>query len=183
MKASDHSGGQLSVAIEGPCGSGKSTLANHLLEIFGDQANLIHMDDFFLPLELRTTDRLAEPGGNIDYVRFHAEIACPMRIREVFTYQTYDCSIHRLAGYVTVHPRPLTIVEGVYSLHPALGIEYGLKIFLSLSKDEQRRRVISRSGKELWKRFGGEWIPMENRYFDGMGIRSQCDLILGDPYV
>ena len=71
MKASDHSGGQLSVAIEGPCGSGKSTLANHLLEIFGDQANLIHMDDFFLPLELRTTDRLAEPGGNIDYVRFH----------------------------------------------------------------------------------------------------------------
>ena len=32
------------------------------------------MDDFFLPMELRTAERLEEPGGNVHYERFSAEV-------------------------------------------------------------------------------------------------------------
>ena len=61
------------VAIDGPCASGKSTLGALLRGVYG--ANLFHMDDYFLPFARKTPERLAEPGGNVDYERFFAEVA------------------------------------------------------------------------------------------------------------
>ena len=52
-----HSG--LRVAIDRPCASGKSTLGAALSEIYG--CALIHMDDFFLRPEQRTSQRLSQP--------------------------------------------------------------------------------------------------------------------------
>ena len=46
------------IAIDGRCASGKSTLAQQLAGLTG--AGIIHMDDFFLPRELRTEERLTE---------------------------------------------------------------------------------------------------------------------------
>ena len=42
--------------LDGPCGSGKTTLAEKLSRLYG--APTVHMDDFFLPPELRTPERL-----------------------------------------------------------------------------------------------------------------------------
>lgn len=70
----DHS--RLIVAIDGCCASGKTTLASRLAADL--QADLIHMDDFFLPPALRTPMRYEEPGGNVHYERFHAQIARPL---------------------------------------------------------------------------------------------------------
>jgi len=66
---------RLRVAIDGPCASGKSTLGKTLQEIYG--CPLIHMDDFFLRPEQRTPERLAQPGGNVDYERFAKEVLTP----------------------------------------------------------------------------------------------------------
>jgi len=60
------------VAIDGNCGAGKSTLGRKIAELW--DANLFHMDDFYLTPELRTTARMQEVGGNVDYMRFKVEI-------------------------------------------------------------------------------------------------------------
>ena len=57
------------LAIDGRAAAGKTTLANLLQEYF--DGAVIHMDDFFLPLELRTKERYATPGGNVHYERFN----------------------------------------------------------------------------------------------------------------
>ena len=61
-------GKPINIAIDGNSGAGKSTLANILGGIY--DANIFHMDDFFLTPDLRTEERLREVGGNVDYVRF-----------------------------------------------------------------------------------------------------------------
>ena len=56
------------LAIDGMSASGKSTLAQEVADKYG--GSVVHMDDFFLPAELRTNKRLETPGGNIHYERF-----------------------------------------------------------------------------------------------------------------
>ena len=60
------------IAIDGMTASGKSTLAEELSQIYNSP--IFHADDFFLPMELRTEERLNEPGGNIHYERMKKEI-------------------------------------------------------------------------------------------------------------
>jgi len=176
-------GRPLLVAIEGPCGSGKSTTAASLRDLYGEGMEVIHMDDFFLPPELQTANRYAEPGGNIHYERFKAEVADALCAGRSFSYRVYDCATRAYTDSpVTVRPSQAVVVEGVYGMHPAVGLPFDLKIFLSLPRAEQQRRVQSRSGPVLWKRFEAEWIPMENLYFETFRIRERCDLVLGDPY-
>ena len=66
---------RLLVTIDGPCGSGKSTLADALSAALN--APIIRMDDFFLPHALKTPQRLAIPGGNVDLERLMQEVILP----------------------------------------------------------------------------------------------------------
>ena len=68
---------RLLVTIDGPCGSGKSTLADALSDALN--APIIRMDDFFLPHALKTPQRLAIPGGNVDLERLMQEVITPLR--------------------------------------------------------------------------------------------------------
>ena len=56
------------IAIDGRCASGKSTLSEDVKNTL--DVNIVRMDDFFLPLSLRTPERFALPGGNVHYERF-----------------------------------------------------------------------------------------------------------------
>lgn len=66
---------RLLITIDGPCGSGKSTLADALSDALN--APIIRMDDFFLPHALKTPQRLAIPGGNVDLERLMQEVIIP----------------------------------------------------------------------------------------------------------
>lgn len=164
------------LAIEGGCGSGKSELAQRIMEHYG--CPVIPMDDFFLPPALRTPERLGEPGGNIDYDRFREEVSEPLNAGRSFSYGVYDCSVMKISRQTFIPVAPLTVVEGVYSLHPKLECRYDLAIFLTLSGEEQLARIKKRSGEALLTRFSNEWIPMEGRYFEEMNVASRCDLVL-----
>ena len=65
-------GAFVTVAIEGSSATGKSTLAALLSRIYN--CNVFHMDDFFLQPHQRTPERFAQPGGNVDYERFRAQL-------------------------------------------------------------------------------------------------------------
>lgn len=161
------------IAVEGRCASGKSTLGGLLQRVYG--ANLFHMDDYFLPFERKTPQRLAERGGNVDYERAYEEIISRPKDAEIL-WRPFDCQIQALGEPVHTAPNRLTIVEGSYALHPALRDGYDLKVFLDIDPEHQSARILKRNGPEMHARFVGEWIPMENEYFDGLNIRSLADL-------
>ena len=56
------------IAIDGPCTSGKSAFARDIAKNY--DCNVFHMDDFFLTPERKTDERLAIPGGNVDWEGF-----------------------------------------------------------------------------------------------------------------
>ncbi len=163
------------IAIDGTAASGKSTLAQQLQAHY--DCNLFHMDDFFLRPEQRTAERFAEVGGNVDYERFHAEVLQPLMTRQPFAYRPFDCSTFELSEPVCVQPKQLNLIEGSYCLHNYFGDPYDLKILLTIEEQEQRDRILRRPAF-LHDRFFGEWIPMEQRYAEGFGIRNKADLIL-----
>lgn len=163
------------VAIDGPCTAGKTTLADILAKKY--RCPVIHMDQFFLRPEQRTPGRLAEPGGNIDYERFYEEILLPLKAGTAFSYRPFSCRLQVLTEAIPFSPSRLTVVEGTYSAHPYFQNPYDLTVFLTIDPETQRQRI---SLREAWKqeRFWGEWIPMEQCYFQHFAIRSTCDLIL-----
>ena len=163
------------VAIDGKCTSGKTTLASKLEQIY--DCNVFHMDDFFLRPEQRTRSRFAEVGGNVDYERFQEEVLLPLKSGKAFSYRPFDCSSFTLAAPVAVAPKKLNIIEGTYSHYPYFGNPYDLKILLTVDKETQRQRILDRPSF-LHKRFFEEWIPMEDRYFDGFAIPGQADFIV-----
>ena len=165
----------VNVAIEGNSGAGKSTLASLISEVY--DCNVFHTDDFFLPPEHKTEKRLSQPGGNVDYERLRNEVIAGILSGGPFGYRRYDCRTGELSAPVHVTPRRLNVVEGVYSLHPALCDVYNLKIFLKADGGVQKRRILERNGAELFRRFEEEWIPLENRYFAELHTMESCDLV------
>ena len=163
------------IAIDGRCAAGKTTLSNLLKFVY--DANLICMDDFFLPLELRTKERFLEIGGNIHYERFLKEVVCNLKSKESFKYNIFDCKIMDFDGVKSINPSNVSIVEGVYSMHPKFENEYDLKIFLDIDEKEQKKRLLKRNS-EIFKRFIDEFIPMEEKYFSKFNIREKCDLVI-----
>ena len=166
----------LNVAIDGYCGSGKSTLADLLQQIY--DGNVIRMDHFFLPPDLRTAGRLLEPGGNIDYDRFMLEVSAGLQNHQAFEYGVFNCKIMRLDGNISIRPNRLNIIEGSYSMHPKFRDLYDLKVFMKIDKDEQIRRIQLRNSPDQLQQFVERWIPMENRYFSAFHIAEHCDLVI-----
>ncbi len=162
------------IAIDGRCAAGKTTLAAKLQEAL--DCNVFHMDDFFLPPALRTPERLAQPGGNVEYERVYDEVLLPVMHSKAFSYRPYSCRLKRQTTPVSVLPKPINIVEGAYSCHPHLWDCYDLRIFLDISPSEQLRRIGARNGKEQLAIFQEQWIPLEERYFSAFQIRERCNL-------
>lgn len=158
------------IGIDGMCASGKTTLGYYLKSIF--HCNLFHMDDFFLQEHQRTPERLGEVGGNVDYERFREEVVDSILKLGNVRYRPYDCSLGTIqAGEIFPFKR-LNIIEGSYCQNPYLGDIYQLKIFMSISDQDQMNRIKKRNGDILFNRFKMEWIPKENLYFERFQIRE-----------
>ena len=163
------------VAIDGPCAAGKTVFAASLHERFG--GNVLHMDDFFLRPEQRTPERFAEPGGNVDRERFEAEVLKPLAAGKAVRYRPWDCHTGDFATSRSVEPAALTVVEGSYSMHPALRGYYDLTMCLIVDPSERLRRLEARNPRML-QRFIDEWIPLENRYFESTNTQGSADLLV-----
>lgn len=166
----------ITIAIDGPCASGKSSTANFINDNF--ICNIFHMDDYFLPPEKKTAERLNEAGGNVDRERFEEEILKSILRQQNFTFNIYDCHTLSLFESGKVFCKRLNIVEGVYCMHPDLVKYYDYRIFLDVSEDKKLQRILDRSNHEKLERFKNEWIPLENKYFDTYKIKENCDLVI-----
>ena len=166
--------GRAVVAIDGRCAAGKSTLADILGMVY--KAAVVHADDFFLRPEQRTPQRLAAPGGNIDYERLGDEVISHLGEDRII-YRPYNCHTQSLCDPVSLSSAPVTVVEGSYCLHPHLGSYYDVAVFMDISPIKQLARLAKRS-PSLLLRFKQEWIPMEEEYHREFDIRARCGITL-----
>lgn len=168
--------GNAKIAVEGGSASGKSTLSELLEEIY--DCTVFHMDDFFLQHFQRTPERFAEIGGNIDRERFLLEVLLPLNEEKTVKYRKFDCSAMSLGETVIENPKKLCVIEGAYSMHPELSKYYDFSVFLDISKEFQKKRILKRNSPELAKRFFDEWIPMEEKYFNEIKIKEKCNITI-----
>lgn len=177
----------LVLAIDGNSASGKTTLAAQLAERF--RGDVIHMDDFFLPLHLRNPERLNEPGGNVHYERFLEQIIQPLTAHKAqtavpltdaaspfsLTWQRFDCAAGGFSPNLCHSGNaPLLIIEGAYSMRPEFRTAYDMTLFLSADLETQKERILLRNGQQKLTAFLEKWIPMENRYFTHYRIAEKC---------
>lgn len=167
---------RLLVAVDGPCASGKTTFAAALSEIY--RCPLVHADDFFLRPEQRTPERLAEPGGNVDYERLEAEVLSPLRQGRTAVFRPWDCKSGAFGKEISVPSAPLVIVEGSYSLHPSLRRYYDLAVWVGADMETRRRRLRQRGGQACLDAFESRWIPLENAYFSACCVEQHCQVRL-----
>lgn len=163
------------IAIDGNAASGKTTLSNLLAQRY--DCNVIHMDDFFLPLHLRTEERLALPGGNVHYERFLEEVITPLSNGEIITYRRFNCKKMDFDEEITLSPKSVTIIEGVYSMREEFRFVYDYTIFLSCPYAVQIERLRERN-ESMLPNFIDKWIPMENKYFQTFDIASHCQMCI-----
>ncbi|MEN6594142.1 MAG: uridine kinase [Clostridiaceae bacterium] len=164
------------LAIDGQSASGKSTAAARLALLL--DANVFHMDDFFLQPHMRTPERLASPGGNVDIERFCRDVLSRILEGETVYLERYDCHLDELLPPLEIAPRPVSIIEGAYSLHPLLAPHYDIKAFCKIDPAFQRSRILARNGEEMLKMFLNRWIPLEHAYFEAFSIEQSCDFIV-----
>lgn len=163
------------VAVDGRCAGGKTTFARKAA-VFWGECNVFHMDDFFLPPEKRTPQRLSTPGGNVDYERAARELFAPLLRGEPVTLRRFSCTQGIMTAPLEIPFRRLNLIEGSYSLHPALAGSSQLHIFFTCSPQVQLSRLERREAPESLERFKNRWIPMEEQYFSAFDIPGKAHL-------
>ena len=164
------------VAVDGGSASGKTTLGALLQSVY--TCPVFHMDDFFLRPEQRTPERFSEPGGNVDRERFLSEVLLPLREGKAVDYRRFDCKTFTIASPRRIEPGRLNIIEGAYAMHPDLAMHYDLTVFLAVSAEKQRERILKRNAPAQAELFFDRWIPFEQRYFAALNVPERCDLTI-----
>lgn len=166
------------VVLDGMCGSGKSTLASLLAALLDTQP--IPMDDFFLPFDMRTQERLRQPGGNVHYERFAQEVLTKLLCGRPVAWNRFDCSTGALIPRSVPSGRAV-IIEGSYSHHPFFRQAYeqlhALRVFVRTEDEEQLHRIALRN-PDLLSRFQSTWIPLEKNYFEAYDMEGTADVVL-----
>lgn len=151
------------LAIDGLCGSGKTTFAGLLSALV--PCNVIHMDDFYLPLGRREKNWREIPAGNMDLSRLISEVLEPLKAGKPVTLRPFSCQTGDFGEEITFSPKPLTVIEGSYSHHPRLQEYYDKMYFLSCPEETRLQRLRAREG-DYFKVFESTWIPMEKLYLE-----------------
>ncbi|MCH4888075.1 hypothetical protein EZV73_10845 [Acidaminobacter sp. JC074] len=164
------------ISFDGPAGSGKTTLAGVLGKVL--ESSVVHMDDFFLPPNLRSEERLDQAGGNVHYERFKDQVVDHLRSGRDFSYTRFDCRMMDYTEELVVKSGPFIIVEGSYSRHPYFGDYSDLNVYCLVTESDQRDRIERRNGKDKLKVFESKWIPMENKYLKTFKIKEKSHILL-----
>lgn len=180
MEEAQKNNRRLLLVIDGKCGSGKTTLSERLGERYG--CNVFHIDDFYLPIIMQTPEVMKEPGGNINYDRFLAEIMAPLTADSTVVYRPFLCMEQKYAPGVSLKKTGVNVIEGTYSCHPVLREIYAkltdwevITLFMDIDDRNQHDRVRGRVGELRFKLFEDKWIPREREYFSAYSVREYCD--------
>ena len=155
--------GRIVIAIDGKCGSGKTTLASEIQKQL--DVSIVHADDFTIPFEMKTPERLSSPGGNLHSERMLAEFFEKLDEKEI-KYHPFDYSIGRISDRYETVDRDIVVVEGSYSLLPCFWPYYDKCYIIDEPLEVRLERILKRVGREKYQMYLDRWIPLENLYWD-----------------
>jgi len=164
--------GVLVVAVDGHGAAGKSTLADAVAAATG--AALVRTDDFFRA----SPGRPAPPGlaGYYDWRRLRAEALVPLRAGCTASFRRFDWERGSgLDGTVSIEPRDVILVEGVFSAAPELCDLVDRSVFVDTPEPERLRRLRLRVAPEEWD---DDWLIAERAYFELTRPPSSFDLVV-----
>ncbi len=172
----DNSKLHIFIAIDGRSASGKTTLSEKLEKML--PCEVIHMDDFFLPMEKRAENWMKIAGGNMDFERLLEEVLIPLRHGQMCEVRPFDCKRQKeKEGYVLGREK-IIVIEGAYACHPSLWDYAELHVFMDVDEETQEKRIYARNGKKGLEMFQTTWIPLEERYLSKYKIKERCELHL-----
>lgn len=161
------------IGIDGEPATGKSTLANYLKNNL--DANVVSIDDFYLPIERRNEYTFNKGGNNIDYHRLIEEVIQKHFNNQDLDYMSYNCKINKFDRNITQTYKPILIIEGSYSLGSKLFDYYDYKILLKVDKSIQLSRLES---KKNFEDFLKRWIPLSRSFIEENHLESKVDEII-----
>jgi uridine kinase len=164
--------GPLVVAIDGHGAAGKSTLADAVAAATG--AALVRTDDFFRD----SSGPPPPPGlaGYYDWRRLRAEALVALRAGRTARFRRFDWERGSgLDGTVSVEPREVILVEGVFSAAPELSDLVDRSVFVDTPEPERMRRLRLRVAPDEWD---DDWLIAERAYFELTRTPSSFDLVV-----
>lgn len=165
------------IGIDGGGGAGKSTLAKEIASAL-PKVQVIHMDDFYKPRDMRTVKKLSEaPAGyEYDLQRLISQVLLPVSQGKTPAYQVYHWPTDRLIPGDTVTPQGILVVEGCYATIEQLRPYYHMTIFVTCPDSKRLARGLERDGQEAessWK----NWMEGEALYFQNQHPMERADFI------
>ena len=167
--------GNFIITIDGPCGAGKTTFANFLQKEI--DANVVHMDDFYLPFKERDKNWMNIVAGHMDFERLIKNVLEPYKAGKETNYVSYDCHSDKYMQEIPIDLDKILLLEGSYTSHPILDKYVALKVFVDIDKDEQVKRLTKRN-PDVVDKFLSMWVPFENRYFEELKIKENSDVVV-----
>ena len=166
------------VALDGRSAVGKTTLAAQLAEML--EATVIEGDDFYAGgIEVRS-ERPAELVATcIDWKHQRLALEALRAGRDAswhaFDWEAFD---GRACAALTVKsPRPVLILEGVYSARPELSDLIDLAVMVRADEAIRESRLIAREGHITpWER---QWQAAEDYYFEFIRPLTSFDALIG----
>ena len=164
--ASLRSGGdRILIGIDGAGGAGKSDFASALAAAAGGGAFVVEMDDFFQgshPGGGRSVEH--EVGWQFDWGRLRRQVLNPAARNEPTSYQRFDWSTQRLAGWIDVPVDVPLVVEGVTALRRESRDMFQLRIWVEAPRSVRLARGLARDGASQRKKWEELWMPAEDSY-------------------
>src|SRR4051812_36624804 len=166
------------VALDGMSAAGKSTLAE-ALRVRLDAA-LVHADDFYRDLPEEERRRLSPAEGVMfyfDWERMRDEAIQRLAQGKSASFRCFDWADGEglQTEPISVEPRPIVIVEGVYTGRPELRPLVDLAVLIETTSDERKRRRRSRHDPSEWE---ARWDAAERYYFSTVCPPESFDLVV-----
>ena len=168
------------ICIEGLGGAGKTTLAR-ALAARSDGIAVVHGDDFYGPEERDWRSWNPRQGYEryFDHRRIERELLQPLSAGRPARFQRYDWDCNSLDGWVTVAPRGIVLVEGVYLLRPELRSYWDFSIYVDAPRELRQARLYARGeNDEGWI---ARWAAAED-YYEQLECPAQAASLVVSGY-
>lgn len=141
-------------------------------------AAVVHCDDFYRDMS-DVDRRLLTPEAGVlhyfDWERLLDEAVRPLRLLRRATFRCFDWSAGSgLTGPVSLDPKPVLIVEGVYAARLELSDVTDLRVLVVAPDDDRRLRRRARRDPHEWEL---RWDAAERHYFTVICPPESFDVI------